>query len=123
MAIDEDARASIARLSRAEGWPVGTITKRPGAHHGTVTRALRAAGQERRPRPKLIDPFIPFIKEQLEKAPDLPVGTLWRQLETQGYCGAEDHFRRRLRALAPGPPQCPLTSQRKRAFCDTPIPG
>ena len=42
MAIDEDVRAEIVRLSRAEGWPVGTIARHLGVHHSTVTRSLRA---------------------------------------------------------------------------------
>ncbi len=42
MAIDGETRATIVRLSRAEGWAVGTMAKHPGAHHGTVKRPLRA---------------------------------------------------------------------------------
>ena len=112
MAIDEDARAAIVRLSRAEGWPVGTIAGHLGVHHSTVTRALRAAGRERRPRPKLIDPFVPFIEEQLEKAPDLPASTLYRQVRDRGYRGGEDHFRHSLRDLGLRPARRPEPSMR-----------
>ena len=31
MAIDGETRARIVRLSRAEGWPVGTIARQPGS--------------------------------------------------------------------------------------------
>ncbi len=85
MAIDEEMRSTIVRLSRAEGWPVGTIARHLGVHHGTVTRALRAAGAERRPRAKFIDTFVPFIRKQLEEEPRLPAGTLWRQVKARGY--------------------------------------
>ncbi len=112
MAIDEDVRAEIVRLSRAEGWPVGTIARHLGVHHSTVTRSLRAAGQERRPRPRLIDPFIPFIREQLGEAPDLPASTLWRQVEARGYRGGEDHFRHSLRDLGLRPVKRPEPSMR-----------
>lgn len=112
MAIDEETRATIVRLSRAEGWPVGTIARHLGVHHGTVTRALRAAGQERRPRAKLVDPFVPFIRERLEEAPDLPAGTLWRQVAARGYRGGEDHFRHTLRALGLRPARRPEPSMR-----------
>ncbi len=112
MAIDEETRATIVRLSRAEGWPVGTIARHLGVHHGTVTRALRAAGQERRPRPKLIDPFVPFISKQLDEAPDLPASTLWRQVGARGYRGGEDHFRHSLRALGLRPARRPEPSMR-----------
>ncbi len=105
MAIDEEMRATIVRLSRAEGWSVGTIARHLGLHHGTVTRALLKGEQERQPRPKLIDPFIPFIREQLKEAPDLPASTLWQQVRSRGYGGGEDHFRHSLRALDLRPPR------------------
>ena len=114
MAIDEDTRARIVRLSRAEGWPVGTIARHLGVHHGTVTRALRASGQERRPRAKLIDPFVDFVRERLEAAPDLPASTLWRQVADLGYRGGEDHFRHSLRALGLRPVKRPEPSMRLR---------
>ena len=114
MAIDEETRATIVRLSRAEGWPVGTIARHLGVHHGTVTRALRAAGRERRPRARLVDPFVPFIRERLEEAPDLPASTLWRQVAALGYRGGEDHFRHSLRALGLRPARRPEPSMRLR---------
>ena len=114
MAIDEETRATIVRLSRAEGWPVGTIARHLGLHHGTVTRALRAAGQERRPRARLVDPFLPFVRERLEEAPDLPASTLWRQVAALGYRGGEDHFRHSLRALGLRPARRPEPSMRLR---------
>ena len=112
MAIDEETRATIVRLSRAEGWPVGTIARHLGVHHGTVTRALRAGGEERRPRAKLIDPFVDFVRERLEAAPDLPASTLWRQVAALGCRGGEDHFRHGLRALGLRPARRPEPSMR-----------
>ena len=114
MAIDGETRARIVRLSRAEGWPVGTIARHLGVHHGTVTRALRAGGQERRPRARLIDPFLPFIRERLEEAPDLPASTLWRQVAARGYSGGEDHFRHALRSLGLRPARRPEPAMRLR---------
>ena len=112
MAIDGETRARIVLLSRAEGWPVGAIARHLGVHHGTVTRALRAAGQERRPRARLIDPFLPFIRERLEEAPDLPASTLWRQVAARGYSGGEDHFRHALRSLGLRPARRPEPAMR-----------
>lgn len=114
MAIDEEMRATIARLSRAEGWPVGTIARHLGIHHSTVTRALGARGQERRARPKMIDPFIPFIVEKLEENADLPASTLYGQVEERGYRGGEDHFRHTLRALGLRPVKRPEPLGRRR---------
>ena len=115
MAIDEELRATIVRLSRAEGWPVGTIARHLGIHHSTVTRALRArGGQQRRARPKLIDPFIPFIRKQLKENADLPASTLYGQVEARGYRGGEDHFRHSLRALGLRPVKRSEPSMRLR---------
>ena len=114
MAIDAETRATIVRLSRAEGWTVGAIARHLGLHHGTVTRALRASGQERLPRAKLIDPFLPFVRERLEEAPDLPASTLWRQVAVRGYRGGEDHFRHCLRSLGLRPARRPEPSMRLR---------
>ena len=70
MAIDEETRATIVRLSRAEGWSVGTIARYCGVHHSTVTRALRGAGHfEPRRRARLIDPFVPFIEQEAREGP------------------------------------------------------
>ena len=114
MAIDEEMRVTIVRLSRAEGWPVGTIARHLGIHHSTVTRALGARGQERRARPKMIDPFIPFIVEKLEENADLPASTLYGQVEERGYRGGEDHFRHTLRALGLRPVKRPEPLGRRR---------
>ena len=114
MAIDEETRATIVRLSRAEGWPVGTIARHCGVHHGTVTRALQGAGQEPRSRTKLIDPFVPFISKQLEEASDLPASTLYGQVVVRGYRGGEDHFRHSLLALGLRPVKKIEPSMRQR---------
>ena len=45
MAIDEDTRATIVRLQRAEGWSAGALARHCGVHHSAVTGALRGAGQ------------------------------------------------------------------------------
>ena len=114
MAIDADTRSIIVRLSRAEAWPVGAIARHLGIHHSTVTRALAAADEPRRPRTRLIDRFIPFIKEKLDAVPDLPASILYRQLQSMGYVGGEDHFRHTLRDLGLRPVQRPEPSMRLR---------
>ena len=114
MAIDEDTRATIVRLHRAEGWTVGAIARHCGVHHSTVTRTLRGAGQERRPRRALIDEFIPFIAKQFEEFPDLPASALHRQVVERGYRGGEDHFRHALRARGLRPVKRPEPALRLR---------
>ena len=81
MTIDDDTRATIVRLFRIEGWPVGTIARELGLHHSTVTRALQqAAGapQERPPRPSMIDPYLPFVRQTLQSWPELHASRLYQ---------------------------------------------
>ena len=83
MAIDEATRAEILRLFRVEGWPVGTIARQLGLHHSTVTRALQTdptAAQDRPPRPKMIDPFLPFVTQTLARWPDLCASRLYQMV-------------------------------------------
>ena len=112
MAIDEDTRATIVRLSRAECWPIGTIARHLGLHHSTVKRALESSEDGHRSRSKLIDPFLSFVRERLEEAPNLPASTLWRQVKLRGYRGGEDHFRHSLRTLGLRPARCAKPSMR-----------
>ncbi len=114
MAIDKETRATIRRLSRADGLPVGTIARHLGIHHSTVKRALQDPGDDREPRsrPRLIDPFVPLIERKLQEFPDLPASMLYRQIEALGYSGGEDHFRHILRDLALRPVKRPEPSMR-----------
>ena len=40
-----------------------------------------------------MDPYIPFIKETLEKYPDLFASRLFGMVKERGYKGRRDHFR------------------------------
>ena len=71
MAIRDELKAQILRYHFAEHWRVGTIARQLGVHHSTVERVLSEAGVERerrRPRrPSMIDPYLGFITETLER--------------------------------------------------------
>jgi transposase len=95
--IGADTEAEILRLHHAEKWPVGTIAEQLGVHHTTVQRVLQQTGVEPKlvvPRPSLVDPFVPFIVEQLEKYPRLCASRLFEMVKARGYPGGGDHFRR-----------------------------
>ena len=107
MAIDEATRAEILRLFRVEGWPVGTIARQLGLHHSTVTRALQTdptAAQDRPPRPKMIDPYLPFVTQTLARWPDLCASRLYQMVRERGYPGGQDHFRHQVALLRPRRP-------------------
>jgi transposase len=104
VALSPEARAAVLRLYHAEKWPVGTIASELGVHHGAVTRVLRAEGlppHQARPRPMLIDPFLPFVQETLARHPALCASRLFRMVKERGYPGGEDHFRDHVARLRP----------------------
>ena len=93
--IAKDREADVLRLFHGEKWPVGTIATQLGLHHTTVQRVLRDAGVEMKvvaPRPSKVDPFVPFIVEQLEKYPRLRASRLFGLIKGRGYQGSPGHF-------------------------------
>lgn len=102
--IDKALEAEIVRLHHAERWPIGTIAAQLSVHHTTVQRVLREAGVESKvvaPRPSMVDPFLPFIAEQLAKYPALRASRLFGMVKERGYAGSGDHFRRLIGRLRP----------------------
>jgi transposase len=94
--ISAEQNATILRLYHAEKWPVGTIARQLGVHHGTVRRALARSGLEqvvRRRRPSKLDPFLPFVTRTLEEYPSLPASRLFEMARERGYQGSPHHFR------------------------------
>jgi transposase len=102
--IAKDREADVLRLFHGEKWPVGTIATQLGIHHTTVQRVLRDAGVEMKvvaPRASKVDPYVPFIVEQLEKYPRLRASRLFGMIKERGYAGSPDHFRRVVGRLRP----------------------
>ncbi|MCP5024102.1 MAG: IS21 family transposase [bacterium] len=96
MAISKELEAKILRYFHVEKWRVGTIARQLGIHHGTVDRVLSQAGlpkAARHHRPSVIDPFLPFIVQTLERFPELTASRLYAMVRERGYGGGEDHFR------------------------------
>ena len=72
--ISAQLAAEIRRLSEIEGWPIETIARHLTVHHSTVRRVLALDGLSRAskpPRPSMLDPFVPFVKESFERHPQL----------------------------------------------------
>jgi transposase len=104
--IPHELEVKILQLARAENWPVGTIVSQLGVHHDAVERVLDQAGiaRVRELRPKMVDPYLPFVQETWEKYPKLPASRLYAMCKARGYTGAPDHFRHVLGPLRPRPP-------------------
>ena len=94
--IPKDLESRIVRLHYAEKWPVTTIARSVGVHHGTVRRVLRNHGVELAEavrRPSMADPYRTFIEATLQTYPKLPASRLYEMVRERGYPGAADHFR------------------------------
>lgn len=72
MTVARETEAEIRRLYYAEHWKVGTIATQLGVHAEVVRRVLFSVGGRRSiARPRLIDPFLPFVIQTLEQYPRL----------------------------------------------------
>lgn len=106
MSITPEREAEMVRLVLAEKWPIGTVAAQLGVHHSVVRRVLREVGvplPEVAPRRSKIDPYMPFVLEQLEKYPALHASRLWHMLRERGYDGGESRVREIVRLVRPRP--------------------
>jgi transposase len=104
--ISPEREAEILRLWHAEKWKIGTIAAQLGVHHDTVRRVLAQAGQPPGPvslRPSMIDPFVPLIRQTLEKYPTLRASRLYEMVRGRGYRGSPHHFRHMVAGYRPRP--------------------
>jgi transposase len=104
--VTAEESAAILRLHHVEGWPIGTIGTELGRHHDTVEGVLAQAGlgvQKVSTRSRLVDPFLPFLKETLEKHPRLRASRLWSMVKARGYTGSKSGFRPIVSRLRPRP--------------------
>ena len=102
--------AEIRRLHEVEGWPHNTIARHLGIHHTTVTRVLAREGlapSRLVRRASMLDPFVPFVRETLERYPKLPASVLHEMCTRRGYPGGPDHFRHRIALLGLRPRRVP----------------
>lgn len=100
--ISEKLAAEIRRLFTQEGWHRNTIARHLGVHHSTVTRALAREGLAPSPpvrRASMLDEYVAFVREVLERYPKLPASVVYQMVCKRGYPGGEDHFRHRVAAL------------------------
>ena len=101
--IDATTEAEIIRLFHTEAWPIGTIARQLNLHHSTVERLVRRP-HESRPtpvRPMMIDLHRPFIRETLERWPELTARRLYDMCVDRGFKGSPSHFRNLVREMRP----------------------
>ena len=101
-----EVESEILRLHHAEGWPIGTIGRQMSVHVSVVMRVLGQADvvpAVTMPRPSMVDPYLPFIRETLETYPKLRASRLLQMVQERGYTGQCSRFREIVAAIRPRP--------------------
>ncbi|MFC1743412.1 IS21 family transposase [Candidatus Riflebacteria bacterium] len=94
--ISKELENQILRLYHIEKWRYCTIARILGIHHSTVQRVLGCESSpksSKKLRGSIADPYLPFIKETLEKYPDLTSRRIFEMVRERGYPGGPDYFR------------------------------
>lgn len=93
--ISKELEIEILRLYHAEKWRVGTISRELCIHHTAVRRVIAQEGTVHvaSTRPRMTDPFLPWMTEMLEKYPRLTAERLYGMVRQRGYGGKESQFR------------------------------
>ncbi len=90
--IDDITFARVRRLFFAEHLRISTIATQLGVHHDVVRRAISADAFNQRKsmiaRPSLLDPYKPFVVEQLGRHPRLRATRLHDMIRQRGYAGS-----------------------------------
>jgi transposase len=93
--LDPEKLAAIRRLYFAEHWKIGTIASEMGVHRDTVRAAVETdpLHRPRRLRPSRLDPYVPFLRETLERHPRLRATRLLEMIRQRGYPGSIQRLR------------------------------
>src|SRR5215470_2086872 len=105
MKTTPELEAEIVRLHYAEHWPVGTIATQLDTHADVVRRVLglSTARPPSQLRPRLVDPYRPFIDETLLRYPKLRSTRLYDMLRERGYTGSVRTLREDVAVVRPRP--------------------
>jgi len=105
MKATPEIEAEILRLHYAEHWPVGTIARQLDAHPDQVRRVLGLGDQRMQSqlRPRIVDPYRPFIEETLSRYPSLLATRLFDMLRERGYPGSVRAVRDFVAQIRPKP--------------------
>jgi transposase len=104
MTVPLDVEAEIRRLYFAEHWKRGTIAGQLAVHPDVVARVLGSFGPKPgtpRPEKRLLEPYLCFIGETLERYPRLVCTRLYDMLRDRGYTGSLKTLRKHVRVVRP----------------------
>lgn len=107
MTLPCEKRVRIRQLYFGEHWRIGTIAEQLGVHPDAVHNAINydTFANVGCCRPSALDPFVPFIREILERYPRLTGTRVHEMVRERGYGGSAVQVRRRIRrdGLRPRP--------------------
>lgn len=105
----------------AEGWKIRALARHFATGRNTIRRIVRKHQTRRNeghdvlteptprtPRASKLDPFVPFIEQQLKAFPRITAQRLYEELQQQGYPGKISILRDRLKTLRPQPKREPI---------------
>jgi transposase len=103
MKATPELEAEIVRLHYAEHWKVGTIAAQLDTHPDVVRRVLglSTARPPSQLRPRLVDPYRPFIDETLQRYPKLLATRLYDMIRERGFTGSIRTLREHVAAVRP----------------------
>jgi len=105
MSLPLSVETEIRRLYFAEHWPVGTVATQLSVHDDAVRRVLGFL--EPRPplppRPRLVDPYVDFIAQNLRTYPRLLATRLHDMLRDRGFKGSVRTLRDYVATVRPAP--------------------
>src|SRR5664279_3452422 len=101
--ISPEVLAQICRYFYAEHWKVGTIARELGVHPDAVHNAIESQrfGGAQPVRPSLVDPYLEFIRQTLERHPRLRATRIHQMIRDRGYGGSVVQLRRAVARLRP----------------------
>lgn len=103
--IRPEIRAEIRRLFYAEHFSVNAIAETLRVHHETVKSAIgsHSFNEPSAVRKSRLDPYVPFLRETLDKYPKIRGSRLFLMVKDRGYEGSVQQLRRIVRRLRPVP--------------------
>src|SRR6202158_4331862 len=101
--ISPETRAEIRRYFYAEHWKIGTIARELNVHPDAVRNAIESERfKSMQPlRASIVDPYIEFIRDTLERHPRLRATRIYAMVRDRGYTGSVVQLRRAVGRLRP----------------------
>lgn len=100
--INQELWMDLKLLSR-QGMSIRAIARYTGLSRNTVRKALSAKSalryKSRPPRDRKIDPYLDYLRDQLESRPWIPASQLKTEIERQGYQGCYESVKITCRKL------------------------